>query len=79
MIYLYGGDDRVYASMKIMLYTIFGSLIMLISLIYIAIIASNSIGYATISIKEISSALLTVKNAAVRPIHRAIPTQRLTR
>ena len=61
MIYLYGGDDRVYASMKIMLYTIFGSLIMLISLIYIAIIASNSIGYATISIKEISSALLNVE------------------
>ncbi len=61
MIYLYGGDDRVYASMKIMLYTIFGSLIMLISLIYVAIIASNSIGHATMSIKEISSALLSIE------------------
>ncbi|HOJ37044.1 MAG TPA: NADH-quinone oxidoreductase subunit M [Ignavibacteriales bacterium] len=44
---IWGGDNRIYAAIKFFLYTMFGSLIMLVAIIWLGVKASEYIGYFT--------------------------------
>ncbi|HED38323.1 MAG TPA: NADH-quinone oxidoreductase subunit M, partial [Ignavibacteria bacterium] len=42
---IWGGPRRIYASVKFFLYTMFGSLLMLVAIIWLAVYASSQLGY----------------------------------
>ena len=53
---VWGGEQRIYASIKFFIYTMFGSLLMLIAIIWLASNASSQLGYFTTSFIELSKA-----------------------
>ena len=52
---IWGGKERIYASIKFFIYTMFGSLLMLVAIIWLAIYASAPLGYFTTSLPELYS------------------------
>lgn len=44
---IWGGEQRIYASVKFFIYTMFGSLLMLVAIIWLAVEASKTIGFTT--------------------------------
>ncbi len=44
---IWGGEQRIYASIKFFIYTMFGSLLMLVAIIWLAVYASEPLGYFT--------------------------------
>ncbi len=44
---IWGGEQRIYASIKFFIYTMFGSLLMLVAIIWLAVEASHSTGFFT--------------------------------
>jgi NADH-quinone oxidoreductase subunit M len=50
---IWGGDQRIYASVKFFIYTMFGSLLMLVAIIWLAVYASNSFGYFSTNLLEL--------------------------
>jgi NADH-quinone oxidoreductase subunit M len=52
---LWGGKERIYASIKFFIYTMFGSLLMLVAIIWLAVYASTPLGYFTTNLVELYS------------------------
>jgi len=52
MVGIWGGKNRIYAATKFFIYTMAGSLLMLASLIYTAILHKNALGYWSFSILD---------------------------
>jgi NADH-quinone oxidoreductase subunit M len=52
---IWGGKERIYASIKFFIYTFFGSLLMLVAIIWLAIHASAPLGYFTTNLIELYS------------------------
>jgi NADH-quinone oxidoreductase subunit M len=52
---IWGGKERIYASIKFFIYTFFGSLLMLVAIIWLAVHASSSLGYFTTNLVELYS------------------------
>ncbi len=50
---IWGGDRRIYASVKFFLYTMFGSLLMLVAIIWLAVYASAPLGHFTTDLTEL--------------------------
>lgn len=50
---IWGGDQRIYASVKFFIYTMFGSLLMLVAIIWLAVYASNPLGYFTTNLIDL--------------------------
>ena len=50
---IWGGDERIYASVKFFLYTMFGSLLMLVAIIWIAVYASTPLGHFTTDLSKL--------------------------
>ncbi len=50
---IWGGDQRIYASVKFFLYTMFGSLLMLVAIIWLAVYASTSLGHFSTDLIEL--------------------------
>lgn len=50
---IWGGEERIYASIKFFLYTMFGSLLMLIAIIWLGVYASGPLGYFTTDLIEL--------------------------
>ncbi len=50
---IWGGDGRIYASIKFFLYTMFGSLLMLVAIIWLAIYASGPLGHFSTDLIEL--------------------------
>ncbi len=53
LIGVWGGKDRVYASIKFFLYTLFGSTLMLISIIYMAFMCKEQFGHISFGFSDI--------------------------
>ena len=58
---IWGGDNRVYASVKFFLYTMFGSLLMLVAIIWLAVYASASLGHFSTNLLELYSVGPTIQ------------------
>lgn len=58
---IWGGEQRIYASVKFFLYTMFGSLLMLIAIIWIAVYASTPLGRFTTDLTELYKVGPTIK------------------
>jgi NADH-quinone oxidoreductase subunit M len=52
---IWGGEKRIYASIKFFIYTMFGSLLMLVAIIWLAVYASGPLGYFTTNLIELYS------------------------
>lgn len=52
---IWGGKERIYASIKFFIYTFAGSLLMLVAIIWLAIQASQPLGYFTTGLVELYS------------------------
>jgi len=50
---IWGGERRIYASVKFFIYTMVGGLLMLVAIIWLAIYASDSLGYFSTNIIEL--------------------------
>jgi NADH-quinone oxidoreductase subunit M len=50
---IWGGDQRIYASVKFFIYTMFGSLLMLVAIIWLAVYASGPLGYFSTNLVEL--------------------------
>ncbi len=50
---IWGGDNRIYASIKFFLYTFFGSLLMLVAIIWLAVYASTPLGHFSTNLIEL--------------------------
>lgn len=50
---IWGGERRIYAAVKFFLFTMFGSLLMLVAIIWLAVYASTSIGHFTTNLVEL--------------------------
>ncbi len=50
---IWGGEQRIYASVKFFIYTMFGSLLMLVAIVWLAIYASTPLGYFTTNLIEL--------------------------
>ncbi len=50
---VWGGEQRIYASVKFFIYTMFGSLLMLVAIIWLAVYASNQLGHFTTNLIEL--------------------------
>lgn len=50
---IWGGERRIYASVKFFIYTMFGSLLMLVAIIWLAVYASSPLGYFTTNLLEL--------------------------
>ncbi len=50
---IWGGDNRIYASIKFFLYTFFGSLLMLVAIIWLAVYASAPLGHFSTNLIEL--------------------------
>ncbi len=57
---IWGGDRRIYASVKFFIYTMFGSLLMLVAIIWLAVYASGPLGYFTTDLIQLYSVGPTV-------------------
>jgi NADH-quinone oxidoreductase subunit M len=55
---LWGGERRIYATLKFVLYTAFGSILMLAALIYLVIYTHESLGHLSFDLRLISGAQL---------------------
>jgi NADH-quinone oxidoreductase subunit M len=53
---VWGGEQRIYASVKFFIYTMFGSLLMLVAIIWLATNSSSQVGYFTTNFIELSKA-----------------------
>jgi len=53
---VWGGEQRIYASIKFFIYTMFGSLLMLVAIIWLASNSSSQVGYFTTNFIELSKA-----------------------
>jgi NADH-quinone oxidoreductase subunit M len=63
---IWGGDQRIYASVKFFLYTMFGSLLMLVAIIWLAVYASASLGHFSTDLIELYSVGPTVQSEIQR-------------
>ncbi|MDO8549191.1 MAG: NADH-quinone oxidoreductase subunit M [Ignavibacteria bacterium] len=52
---IWGGKERIYASIKFFIYTMFGGLLMLVAIIWLAVYASTPLGYFTTNLVELYS------------------------
>lgn len=50
---IWGGERRIYASVKFFIYTMFGSLLMLVAIIWLGVFASKYTGYFTTDLLEL--------------------------
>jgi NADH-quinone oxidoreductase subunit M len=50
---LWGGENRIYATVKFFIYTMFGSLLMLVAIIWLAVYASGPLGVFTTDLTEL--------------------------
>jgi NADH-quinone oxidoreductase subunit M len=50
---IWGGQRRVYATMKFFIYTMLGSLLMLLGVIYLMFTARDTLGYMTANVLEL--------------------------
>ena len=50
---IWGGEQRIYAAVKFFIYTMFGSLLMLVAIIWLAVYASGPLGYFTTNLLEL--------------------------
>lgn len=50
---IWGGTRRIYASIKFFIYTMFGSLLMLVAIIWLAVYASTPLGYFSTDLVEL--------------------------
>ncbi|MCX7797495.1 MAG: NADH-quinone oxidoreductase subunit M [Melioribacter sp.] len=50
---IWGGERRIYASIKFFLYTMFGSLLMLVAIIWLAVYASNQLGFFSTNLLDL--------------------------
>lgn len=57
---IWGGKERIYAAIKFFLYTMFGSLLMLVAIIWLAVYASESLGYFTTDIAQLYTVAPTI-------------------
>ncbi|MEJ5262974.1 MAG: NADH-quinone oxidoreductase subunit M [Ignavibacterium sp.] len=57
---IWGGKERIYAAIKFFLYTMFGSLLMLVAIIWLAVYASESLGYFTTDITQLYTVAPTI-------------------
>jgi len=60
---IWGGSERIYASIKFFLYTMFGSLLMLVAIIWLAVYASTPLGHFTTDLTELYKVGPTVPTA----------------
>jgi NADH-quinone oxidoreductase subunit M len=58
---IWGGEQRIYASVKFFLYTMFGSLLMLVAIIWLAVYASAPLGHFSTDLTELYSVGPTIK------------------
>jgi NADH-quinone oxidoreductase subunit M len=56
---IWGGDRRIYAAIKFFLYTAFGSLLMLVGILYLAWKAKTMLGFATFAYADLLQVPLT--------------------
>ncbi len=59
---IWGGEQRIYASVKFFLYTMFGSLLMLVAIIWLAVYASASLGHFSTDLVELYSVGPTIQH-----------------
>jgi NADH-quinone oxidoreductase subunit M len=52
---IWGGKERVYAAIKFFIYTMFGSLLMLVAIVWLAVYAIGPLGYFTTNLIELYS------------------------
>ncbi|MGK9367956.1 NADH-quinone oxidoreductase subunit M [Melioribacter sp. Ez-97] len=57
---IWGGERRIYASVKFFLYTMFGSLLMLVAIIWLAVYAANQTGAFTTNLLELYKVAPTI-------------------
>ncbi len=50
---IWGGKERIYAAVKFFVYTMFGSLLMLVAIIWLAVYAIGPLGYFTTNLTEL--------------------------
>lgn len=50
---IWGGKERIYAAVKFFIYTMFGSLLMLVAIIWLAVYAMGPLGYFTTDLVEL--------------------------
>lgn len=50
---IWGGERRIYASLKFFIYTMFGSLLMLVAIIWLAVHASTKLGFFSTSLLDL--------------------------
>lgn len=58
---IWGGEQRIYASIKFFIYTMFGSLLMLVAIIWLAVYASDTLGYFSTNLLELYNVGPTVQ------------------
>ncbi|MCF8241499.1 MAG: NADH-quinone oxidoreductase subunit M [Melioribacteraceae bacterium] len=59
---VWGGVERIYAAVKFFIYTMFGSLLMLVAIIWLAVYASEPLGYFTTNLLELYQVGPTIPN-----------------
>ncbi len=59
---IWGGDQRIYASIKFFLYTMFGSLLMLVAIVWLAVYASAYLGHFSTDLVELYAIGPTIKS-----------------
>jgi NADH-quinone oxidoreductase subunit M len=52
---VWGGENRIYASVKFFIYTMFGSLLMLVAIVWLGVHASGILGYFSTDLVELHS------------------------
>ncbi|MDT8367656.1 MAG: NADH-quinone oxidoreductase subunit M [Longimicrobiales bacterium] len=57
---IWGGTRRVYAAVKFFLYTAFGSLLMLVAILYLHVQARTDLGYGTFAFADLATVNLTL-------------------
>ncbi|MHB9012267.1 MAG: NADH-quinone oxidoreductase subunit M [Ignavibacteriaceae bacterium] len=57
---IWGGPRRIYASIKFFLFTMFGSLLMLVAIVWLAVYASGTLGHFTTNLVELYSIAPTI-------------------
>ncbi len=57
---IWGGERRIYAAVKFFLYTAFGSLLMLVAILYLYVQARNQMGMASFAIADLMNVSLTL-------------------
>jgi NADH-quinone oxidoreductase subunit M len=51
---IWGGENRIYASVKFFIYTMFGSLLMLVAIVWLGVNAGGAVGYFTTDLLELN-------------------------